>query len=152
MRKVGWLSIVGIVIICIVKLDRFYTIRYNVLWLKRDRLTGLIWKMSKVALKTSRQGTVSLYLKHRNIPFNLKSGNWILQKEEKVFLLLLILLLNVSGFYHIHLVIVGPFCFLQKSTNSSVVKDEICVCFCNRSCLEHASSIIWSIVQWGPAK
>ena len=34
----------------------------NVLWLKRDRLTGLIWKMSKVALKTFRQGTASLYL------------------------------------------------------------------------------------------
>ena len=35
---------------------------YNRLWLKRDRLTGLICKMSKVALKTSRQGTISLYL------------------------------------------------------------------------------------------
>ena len=40
MPKIGWLSIEGIVIICIVKLDHFYTIRYKRSWLKRDRL---IW-------------------------------------------------------------------------------------------------------------
>ena len=44
------------------KIDHFYTIRYKRLWLKCDRLTGLICKMSEVALKTSRQGTISSYL------------------------------------------------------------------------------------------
>ena len=42
-------------------------LKVSVLWLKRDRLTGPIWEMSKVALKTFRQGTANLYLQTSKI-------------------------------------------------------------------------------------